>query len=506
MSKNFFGGAVISSGPTLPTPGTIPDGALFMKTGAGAGLYFYGFTPDANSTGFGNQGASKWSLITDTGSVPGADFLLRKGDVATGPITISTNASPGLTISSFSPLISFLESSTGSDKGWQIGVKKGVFGFYNGPTAELAVDQGGRATVRGREVWHSGNLTSLSQLSNDAGFAALTTESPLSTDRGGTGSNAGLNTGGIIYAATATKMESTPAGSAGQVLVSNGARAPVWVTPAQLTVGAANTATSASTASMAAFATTAATAQTASSVAWPNVVGHPTRLSQFTDDIGAVAPIPSWEALTGTPPQVSTFTNDAAYLTVENLDAYAKTADLADYAPLTGTGTTGTWSISITGSAATASLSTSAANVTVSEGATDAPHFLTFVSGGTGIQPVQVASDALSFNPATGNLTVSGDVTAASDRRLKDNIESIVGAVSKVRELSGVNFTRKGSGLRGTGMIAQDVLRVVPEAVVTDDKGYLSLAYGNLVGLLVEAIKEQQTQIDALSRRIDELS
>jgi len=97
----------------------------------------------------------------------------------------------------------------------------------------------------------------------------------------------------------------------------------------------------------------------------------------------------------------------------------------------------------------------------------------------------------------TDSLVVTGNVTAYSDRRLKKDFEVIPNALAKVNSLTGYNFTRLDSGERHTGLIAQDVQAVLPEAVIEND-GHLALAYGNMVGLLVEAIKELKREIDGL--------
>lgn len=89
---------------------------------------------------------------------------------------------------------------------------------------------------------------------------------------------------------------------------------------------------------------------------------------------------------------------------------------------------------------------------------------------------------------SAGNFTAAGNITSNSDLRLKENIQKIDNALDKVQQLNGVLFTRKDTGERLTGLIAQDVQKVLPEAVNGDD--ILSVAYGNIVGLLVEAIKE----------------
>jgi len=112
----------------------------------------------------------------------------------------------------------------------------------------------------------------------------------------------------------------------------------------------------------------------------------------------------------------------------------------------------------------------------------------------------------------SGNLTCAGNVTAysdPSDRKLKENIENIPDAVEKVKALNGVTFNYKKDGNRSTGLIAQEVQEVLPEAVYEskdlDGNEFLALNYGNTVGLLVEAIKEQQSEIDALKKIIEEM-
>jgi hypothetical protein len=97
---------------------------------------------------------------------------------------------------------------------------------------------------------------------------------------------------------------------------------------------------------------------------------------------------------------------------------------------------------------------------------------------------------------------VKGYFTNDSDRRLKTDFQKITGALEKVCSLEGVTYApinEPHSGedrLRRVGLIAQDVQRVFPEAVVENEDGYLSIAYGNLVGALVEAIKELNAKLD----------
>ena len=97
-----------------------------------------------------------------------------------------------------------------------------------------------------------------------------------------------------------------------------------------------------------------------------------------------------------------------------------------------------------------------------------------------------------------GDITATGDITAYSDESLKTNIQVIDNAVGKVEQLHGITFDRIADGSSSTGVIAQELKAVLPEAVHTNEQGLHSVAYGNVVGLLIEAIKEQQKQIDWL--------
>ena len=101
-----------------------------------------------------------------------------------------------------------------------------------------------------------------------------------------------------------------------------------------------------------------------------------------------------------------------------------------------------------------------------------------------------------------GNATFSGNVTAFSDERLKSNIKTIDNALDKVINMRGVSFTKQNA--KGIGVIAQEIEKVIPEVV--HDGEYKSVAYGNIVGVLIEAIKEQQKQIAELTANLKELN
>ena len=116
-----------------------------------------------------------------------------------------------------------------------------------------------------------------------------------------------------------------------------------------------------------------------------------------------------------------------------------------------------------------------------------------------------VDSAVFIFERSTGDFTATGDITGTSDERLKENIEVIDKALDRVLKIKGITYTDKGTTNKRTGVVAQDVLEVLPEAVKTDKDGYHSVAYGKLIGLLVEAIKEQQLKIRNLESEVESI-
>jgi len=97
----------------------------------------------------------------------------------------------------------------------------------------------------------------------------------------------------------------------------------------------------------------------------------------------------------------------------------------------------------------------------------------------------------------TGNMTSSNNVTAFSDIRLKTDIKTIDNALEKVSQMRGVTFTK--DGVANSGVIAQEFEKIAPELVV--DGEYKSVAYGNTVGYLIEAIKELKEEVEGLKTK-----
>ena len=98
----------------------------------------------------------------------------------------------------------------------------------------------------------------------------------------------------------------------------------------------------------------------------------------------------------------------------------------------------------------------------------------------------------------------NNNITAFSDIRLKTNIKKIDCALEKVCKINGYTFDINNK--KGTGVIAQEIQKILPEVVIETDteEKYLSVAYGNIVGLLIEAIKDLKSEIEVLKNAAKE--
>ena len=112
------------------------------------------------------------------------------------------------------------------------------------------------------------------------------------------------------------------------------------------------------------------------------------------------------------------------------------------------------------------------------------------------------SSTKLTYVPSTGILSAT-QFNATSDKKLKKNIKTIENALDTVQQLRGVTYTWKENDTDSMGLIAQEVEKVLPELVNQTENGK-SIAYPNMVGLLIQAIKEQQEQIDELKAKLGE--
>jgi len=101
----------------------------------------------------------------------------------------------------------------------------------------------------------------------------------------------------------------------------------------------------------------------------------------------------------------------------------------------------------------------------------------------------------------SNDLTVEGDIVISSDARLKANIVSLGATLARLLLIDGKTYTMKKDGKQKIGVLAQDIQKVFPELVSTDDRDMLAVNYQGLVPVLINALKEQQSEIDELKKQ-----
>jgi hypothetical protein len=131
-------------------------------------------------------------------------------------------------------------------------------------------------------------------------------------------------------------------------------------------------------------------------------------------------------------------------------------------------------------------------------------------NGGADLESASIGNNslaALEVHNVVGTTSIyaSNDIVAFSDISVKDNIRPIPHAIQKVKRLNGRLYTRTDSEDQEKihmGLIAQEVEQVIPEVVKDLPEGKKAVAYQNIIGLLIEAVKDQQKQIENLSKQI----
>lgn len=156
------------------------------------------------------------------------------------------------------------------------------------------------------------------------------------------------------------------------------------------------------------------------------------------------------------------------------------------------------------------------ADITITASTTNTLTFGSYLTGTSfnGSAAATIAVDATSANTASkvvardasgnfaANVVSVVDLNSTSDKNLKDNIEPISEAIGTINKLNGVSFNWKEDGSKSFGFIAQEIEQILPELVHENSEGIKSVSYIPVIAFLVEAIKEQQRQIEELKSRV----
>ncbi len=223
-------------------------------------------------------------------------------------------------------------------------------------------------------------------------------------------------------------------------------------------------------------------------------------------------------AMTGAITTNSTFDGRDVATDGAKLDGIEAGADVTDTANVTSAGAAMLTGATFTGTINVGTLQiTTSGNIALDDSDTiffgtgndveffcNGSHMYTDLNSGIGNWYIRDGSTTRFTFDDNGSFTATSNITAYSDRKLKDNLEVIPNALDKVSQLTGYTYDRIDmDGVRQSGLIAQDVQEVLPEVIVSNvdpDSGEetLSLAYGNMIGLLVEAVKELKAEIEEL--------
>ena len=232
----------------------------------------------------------------------------------------------------------------------------------------------------------------------------------------------------------------------------------------------------------------ATTAGSANSVAWSNVSGRPTNVSSFTNDMAYVT--------SGSSP------------TFQEVYANGWLRNNASNTGLYNQATTQHWSSRENGYWDASSTTSVSAIRFYTGGHVSSLRGYVYANTSNEIGFLNSAGSWSLRCDNSGNVTATGDVTAYSDARIKTNVATVENALDKVLQLRGVTYQRTDTEDKSTkvGLIAQEVKEVLPEVVTEQTDGLLSVSYGNMVGVLIEAMKEQQQIIETLEAKIELLS
>ena len=149
----------------------------------------------------------------------------------------------------------------------------------------------------------------------------------------------------------------------------------------------------------------------------------------------------------------------------------------------------------------------SGSTVTGSATAVNSANTLFVIGNGPTFQSKSDAFKVMANGDTTvsNDLTVGGDIVVSSDARLKANIMSLGSTLAKLLLIDGKRYTMKKNGKQKIGVLAQDIQKVFPELVTTDDKDMLAVNYQGLVPVLINALKEQDDKISRLEKLVEKL-
>ena len=128
--------------------------------------------------------------------------------------------------------------------------------------------------------------------------------------------------------------------------------------------------------------------------------------------------------------------------------------------------------------------------------------YLSNTAEATSLADTSVALDVAGGVTVAKNLYVGGTIYESSARELKENIKPIMGALGKVLKLEGVSYNKISNGQKEIGLIADEVLKVIPEVVSSKDGKAEALHYSRLTAVLIEAVKELTNKVESLEAQI----
>ena len=406
-----------------------------------------------------------------------------------------------------------------------------IYGGASGTGTRLAgsttssivfLSQTGTGSVSAAPVWTASTGTGSVVMSASPTLSGTITGGTFSGTHSGSGASltnlplnqfTGLTAGGVAYGSATTTIATNSAGTSGQALLSGGAGAPTWGT---LGLAYGGTGATSAQAAMNALAGAVTSAQYLRGNG-TNVVMSAIQVSDVPtlnqNTTGSSGSCTGNSATATTAVNVSGGSVSCTSVTSSGTiqTSYAQggnapnTGQAYFYNPTNSAGQNASCGVRLAGATAGSAYYSYDVNGVAgfSHGITGASQNLVFRAAW------DFSSGTLYTMDRSGNFTATGDIIAYSDRRIKTDIKQIEGALDKVSQIGGYTFTRTddvSKGQRQAGVIAQELLEVLPEVVrVNEETGYYTVSYGNITALLIEALKEERKAREALEERISQL-